>query len=164
MPRTGRPGTVSKHRAGLWARERDDLADLHRRVVMIRWGKFETSTAKGDGMMWWGPCERCGKDRALYRAHIMPVGRVPFMEFDPDNAIPLCFACHIHWWHKFPTQATEWITDKLGADRMAELTRRATPEVNALGIPVRRPVDYGTVRRVLTQELRRLTEGREPAD
>jgi hypothetical protein len=34
------------------------------------------------------------------------------MEFEPYNVKLLCYACHIHWWHKHPIEAGDWYKEK----------------------------------------------------
>jgi hypothetical protein len=31
---------------------------------------------------------------------------------EPLNAIPLCYGCHITWWHKSPLEAAAWFNQK----------------------------------------------------
>lgn len=42
-------------------------------------------------------------------SHIYPKGTYRRIEFEPENILPLCYACHIHWWHKNPLEAREWL-------------------------------------------------------
>ena len=55
---------------------------------------------------------RCGG--ILHCSHIHSVGAWPNLKFTPLNAVGLCFRHHLFWWHKEPTEATEWIRDYLG--------------------------------------------------
>lgn len=53
-------------------------------------------------------CLRCGKTTSLQCAHI--IGRRNHrLRYDPQNAITLCYACHIHWAHKEPLEFVEWL-------------------------------------------------------
>lgn len=54
-----------------------------------------------------GYCLHCGKTENLQCSHI--VGRLNHhLRYDPQNAITLCYACHIHFWHKEPLEASVW--------------------------------------------------------
>lgn len=64
------------------------------------------------------------KGKYLHTSHIYPKGQYPSMQFIPDNALLLCYAHHINWWHKNPIEAREWIEDFLGAKRFANLRTR----------------------------------------
>ena len=52
-------------------------------------------------------CLRCSKVETLQCSHVMPRTWLA-TRWDPDNAITLCYACHLHWWHKDPLGAAEW--------------------------------------------------------
>lgn len=55
-----------------------------------------------------GRCVMCGKTNALQCAHI--IGRMNHrLRYDPQNAITLCYACHIHFAHKEPIAFTRWL-------------------------------------------------------
>lgn len=60
-----------------------------------------------------GACERCGKTETLQCAHIFPRTRYS-VRWDYENALCLCYACHIHWAHKNPCEFAEWVIKKLG--------------------------------------------------
>jgi hypothetical protein len=32
-----------------------------------------------------------------------------------ENILTLCYACHIHWWHKNPLEAAKWFKGKYPA-------------------------------------------------
>lgn len=66
-------------------------------------------------------CVRCGRTDTLAPAHIYPQGRYPRMKWMLPNIITLCYACHIHWWHKNPLEAAEWIKTVLPEDRLQQL-------------------------------------------
>lgn len=146
-------------RGGLWASEHAELRTMHTRVVMIRFHRFEMEKAKG-GTGWWGMCEKHGGEGGwLCTSHVIPTGRAPSMAYDPDNAIPLCGPCHIHWWHKFPTDAAKWYAERYGIEKLAML------EARYLAIKEGGPKpSLGLARAVLVAELRRLTNGREPVE
>ncbi len=57
-------------------------------------------------------CERCGGINLLCASHIKSKGTYRSLEYDPDNLKCLCYRCHIHWWHKEPTDAIDWLKDK----------------------------------------------------
>lgn len=54
-----------------------------------------------------GKCERCGKITSLQTAHIIPRTNKN-LRWNPDNALLLCVACHLYWFHKNPLEAMEW--------------------------------------------------------
>lgn len=57
-----------------------------------------------------GCCLRCGKTESLQCAHI--IGRRNHrLRYDPQNAITLCYACHIHFAHKEPVAFTRWLEE-----------------------------------------------------
>ena len=50
----------------------------------------------------------CEKTNALQCAHI--IGRRNHrLRYDPQNALTLCYACHIHFAHKEPISFTRWL-------------------------------------------------------
>jgi len=89
--------------------QRKELKKLFRELILLKWGK---------------KCLRCSKTFDLQVAHIYPVGSVRKMEFDDDNAIPLCQACHLYFWHKNPVEAVEWIKTVLSKETMTRLELR----------------------------------------
>lgn len=58
-----------------------------------------------------GYCQRCGKTENLQCSHVMPRTFIS-VRWNPDNAITLCYACHIYWWHKYPHDASAWFDSK----------------------------------------------------
>lgn len=80
-----------------------------------------------------GQCEWCGrKDGVLQCAHI--IGRAnKHVRFDLENAVCLCYRCHIHKAHKEPVAFIDWINQRFGDDLIPSLKERA----NSL-----EPVDY----------------------
>jgi hypothetical protein len=146
---------TSVRRAGLWQTERVVLKDLYRAVVMLRFEKEMTFTKAGKPT-WVGPCEKCVKWRPMFVSHIESVGRVRAMEFDPDNAVPLCSGCHIFWWHKQPREADRWITERIGAAKRDLLELRAKTWSKS--------VDWGSIRLSLESELRGSEDGRQALD
>lgn len=58
-------------------------------------------------------CLRCGKKENLQCAHIF--SRRHFnTRWDEENAVTLCYACHLHWAHKEPVEFTEFVKKILG--------------------------------------------------
>jgi hypothetical protein len=58
-----------------------------------------------------GSCLRCGKRETLQCSHVMPRTYLS-VRWLPENAITLCYSCHIHWWHKYPHEAVAWFDEK----------------------------------------------------
>lgn len=58
-----------------------------------------------------GKCLRCGKTEQLQCSHVVPRTFIS-TRWNTENAITLCYACHIHWWHKNPLEAAEWFESK----------------------------------------------------
>lgn len=143
---------VAVRRAGMAANERVELKRLHTRVVMTRWaqrcGIVEIPNKSGKGSHWEGNCLRCQRWRILFTSHIEPVGRVPKLRYDPDNAVPLCGGCHIHWWHKYPRHAAAWIRETIGDEMVDFLALKADNGE-------RRWPPSGLVRIMLQDELRK---------
>lgn len=65
-------------------------------------------------------CLRCTKPD-FQASHIFPKGTYRRMEFEPDNIIALCYACHIHWWHKNPFEAKDWLEFAIDPERLKKL-------------------------------------------
>jgi len=61
-------------------------------------------------------CQRCGRyveGRNAHVAHIIPRSRTNYwLRWTPDNALLMCYACHINWWHKHPLESGEWFRRK----------------------------------------------------
>jgi hypothetical protein len=57
-------------------------------------------------------CLRCGSGYKVAASHILPKGKYPRLRFEALNVIPLCFGCHLHWWHKNPIEARDWLDKK----------------------------------------------------
>ena len=68
-------------------------------------------------------CVRCGRTDTLAPSHIYPQGRYPRMKWLLVNMLTLCYACHIHWWHKNPIAAAQWVKTILPKSRIDYLTR-----------------------------------------
>lgn len=67
-------------------------------------------------------CLYCHRsDSTLAISHIYNVGSHKNMEFEVDNVKPLCYQCHIHWWHRDIGPAWEWINSVLPKARLDRL-------------------------------------------
>lgn len=101
-----------------------ELDDLLRWALMLRQGAalvMEGKRPRG----WWGICQKCGKEKWLTVSHIEPKGTFQHLRHDLRNVVALCGFCHIHWWHKNPREAEQWITALLGKRERDDLARRA---------------------------------------
>lgn len=58
-----------------------------------------------------GKCQRCGTIENLQCSHVLPRTFIS-VRWNPENAITLCYRCHIYWWHKYPHDAVEWFDEK----------------------------------------------------
>lgn len=67
-------------------------------------------------------CFKCHRSNGtLAISHIYSVGSHKNMEFEVDNVKPLCYRCHICWWHKDIGPAWEWINSVLPKTRLDRL-------------------------------------------
>lgn len=57
-----------------------------------------------------GKCLKCGTTRYLQCAHIINRGNMAH-RWDGKSAITFCYGCHIHWWHKQPLEAHDWLKE-----------------------------------------------------
>lgn len=60
-------------------------------------------------------CQKCGErvyGSNRHRSHVIPVSAGNKLAFDPINMKILCYHHHINWWHKNPTEASEWFKAK----------------------------------------------------
>lgn len=80
-------------------------------------------------------CLRCGKNNTIALSHIYPKGRYRAMELEPDNLKPLCFSCHIAWWHKNPIEAHEWLVTAIPKKRLERLKLMAQTQYKAPKYP-----------------------------
>lgn len=71
-------------------------------------------------------CLRCGKV-GIQASHIYPKGHYPNMEWDIENLKPLCYGCHLSFWHKSPLEASEWIKEAIPARRLNSLRKKSMP-------------------------------------
>lgn len=70
-------------------------------------------------------CLRCGAAERLQAAHIYPKGLNRKMEYDDKNLLLLCWRCHMHFFHKHPIAAHEWLESILTRQRLDYLKLRA---------------------------------------
>jgi len=57
-------------------------------------------------------CVKCGTEKALTPSHIRPRGKCPRLTWMTANILTMCAACHLHWWHKDPVGAVDWLRFK----------------------------------------------------
>jgi|SRR3990167_5919575 len=60
-------------------------------------------------------CQHCGKrvtKKNAHVSHVIPRSAGNKLRWDLQNLKVLCFHCHINWWHKNPTEASEWFKSK----------------------------------------------------
>ncbi|OOR87229.1 HNH endonuclease [Moraxella caviae] len=70
-------------------------------------------------------CERCGKQyepnsNSLQCSHHFS-RRYHNIRYDPDNALALCYHCHVFWYQKDVPEAARWLEDKIGKDKIDRL-------------------------------------------
>ncbi|MFB6347865.1 hypothetical protein ACFBZI_07495 [Moraxella sp. ZJ142] len=70
-------------------------------------------------------CERCGKryepnSQGLQCSHHFS-RRYYNIRFDADNALALCYNCHVFWFQKDIPEAGRWLENKLGKERIDRL-------------------------------------------
>ena len=90
-------------------------------------------------------CLKCGGVKTLCASHIYPKGTHRKMEFDLDNVITLCYRHHIHWWHKHPIEAAEWIKITIPKARYERLKLRSQ-------VIDKTPLDYNLIKLDLENE------------
>jgi hypothetical protein len=67
-----------------------------------------------------GKCLRCEKKENLQCAHIFSrTSRAT--RWEDDNAVCLCYSCHMFWAHKNPVEFTEFVKTLLGEVRYQNL-------------------------------------------
>lgn len=145
MKRSGKIKRSKIKVLGRKAASQKELGPLFTEALMLHWGIGEFTDA--GKKQWYGACLRCRKPRWLQCSHIYPKGKYPRARFHLKNAIPLCAACHIYWWHKHPIAAAEWIRETMGADYMDRLR---------LIVETAGPLDIEGTRLFLTAEVKRL--------
>ena len=72
------------------------LKKLLREIVILRDGE---------------KCAKCGKQGVLHLSHVKSEGAHPRLKFEPVNVKFLCIRCHLYWWHRDITEATEWFNE-----------------------------------------------------
>lgn len=85
-----------------------------------------------------GKCMRCGKVDMLQCSHVRSKKAHPKLEFELDNAISLCHACHIYWWHKDVMEAADWFRSTFPA-------QNSRIEVLMLSEDTAPKIDYDTI-------------------
>jgi len=79
-----------------------------------------------------GRCLKCGKVSWLHASHIYPKGRYPAMQYNPENVKALCMPCHLHWWHKAPIEAGEWVKTAIKKKRLTQLHEESLSGLRAI--------------------------------
>lgn len=100
--RTGIKRKRSSVRTASWYRKQSDIL-FSRKVRSI------------------GYCEWCGKTENLQCSHVVS-RTVMSLRCDSENAICLCYACHMHKWHLEPISSAKWFEGKYPGryDRLVE--------------------------------------------
>ena len=93
-------------------------------------------------------CQRCRKIDTLSPSHIYPKGRYRNIEFDVENVITLCYACHLQFWHKNPIEAWNWYENTIPKARRDKLKLRANT-------PRAMPRHYNTLKLYLDSEIKK---------
>jgi len=58
-------------------------------------------------------CQRCAKPWPwLHCSHVISDWKDTRLSVDPMNMKLLCYACHFHYWHKHPLNASIWFKEK----------------------------------------------------
>ena len=60
-------------------------------------------------------CQHCGKyvtGSNCQVSHVIPKSQGNILRWDLNNLKILCYHCHLNWWHKNPTEASEWFKSK----------------------------------------------------
>lgn len=91
---------------GLSKTQKEDLEKLLHQACVLRDGN---------------KCLKCHKTKTLQASHIYPKGRYQKMRYVLDNVKTLCYACHMHFWHKNPIEANEWLRTVVSAERLEKL-------------------------------------------
>ena len=91
-------------------------------------------------------CLRCSKTTTLCASHIYPKGMHRKMEYDLDNLKTLCYRCHMHFWHRNPIEAWEWLQKTLPKKRLDRLKLRSQ-------VIDKTPLDYNLLKLYFENEL-----------
>jgi 5-methylcytosine-specific restriction endonuclease McrA len=72
-----------------------------------------------------GRCEMCGKTESLQCSHVISRTVIP-LRWHPLNAIPLCYHCHMHIWHRDPLYSARWFEARYPGryDRLIEMKNK----------------------------------------
>lgn len=70
-----------------------------------------------------GRCLKCGTQNNLQCAHVFSRTARSVRWFE-NNAITLCYKCHMFWAHKNPIEFTEFIKSHLGTRKFNELKKK----------------------------------------
>lgn len=99
-------------------------------------------------------CLKCHRRDTLQLSHIYPKGKHRKLEFELDNLKLLCYACHIHWFHKSPIEAHEWLQQVIPQERLQRLKLLANTVQYGT-------IDYAALELWLEQEIKRLKVTKE---
>lgn len=72
-----------------------------------------------------GKCVKCGSKKTNQCAHIFSKKGSPHLRHYADNAITLCYACHIWFCHHQPVEFTIWVMDYIGNSKFSALYFKA---------------------------------------
>ena len=97
-------------------------------------------------------CVRCGSTKRLSPSHIYPKGKYRKLEFEPTNILTLCYACHLHFWHKNPVEAWEWLKDYMPKEDLDWLKLRTQ-------VVDKKPMDYNLLKIYLAKGHFALSKG-----
>jgi len=96
-------------------------------------------------------CIRCGRTDALAPSHIYPKGKYKRMRWEINNVKTLCYSCHIHFWHKNPIEAHEWLETAIPKERLDKL------KLQAMYVD-KSPIDYKLIKIYLKNELKKYVQ------
>lgn len=66
-------------------------------------------------------CKCCGKTKGrMNTSHIIPK-QCLFLRWNSDNALTLCYKCHLWMWHKSPLEGVRWLESFIGIDKCNKL-------------------------------------------
>jgi hypothetical protein len=69
-------------------------------------------------------CVKCLRGQPTQCAHIFGRGKIS-TRWDENNALGLCFYCHLYWAHREPVEFTLWVQERMGAKQFAALKKKA---------------------------------------
>ena len=80
-------------------------------------------------------CQKCGKTITSkydsHPSHVKSKGHHPYLRHDLQNVKLLCFRCHIHWWHREPSESWDWFQREF--PYRADYLREKVIEFNQIG-------------------------------